>query len=115
MAVLNADQKSELRNIATELASIARTGEVLPGSISERNTHCGKQGCRCMADPPVPHGPYFQWTRKVEQKTVGKWLSPEQGHDYRNWIDNRRRIRELVTRLEEIGESVLERDPRGNR
>ena len=115
MSVLNADQKDELRHIASELASIARTGQVLAGSITERRTHCGKEGCRCMADPADPHGPYYQWTRKVDQKTVGKWLSPEQGHDYRNWVDNRKRIRELVTRLEQIGESVLEQDSRGKR
>jgi hypothetical protein len=113
--VLSADQRDELRHIASELASIARSGEVLAGSIAERRTHCGRSGCKCMADPPEPHGPYFQWTRKLDHKTVGKWLSPEQGKDYRAWITNRKRIRELTSRLEAIGESALDQDPRGNR
>jgi hypothetical protein len=115
MSVLTADQRDELRNIATELASIARSGEVLAGSISERRTHCGKSGCKCMADPPEPHGPYFQWTRKVEQKTVGRWLTEDQRSDYQRWIENQRRIRALVSRLEAIGESALDSDPRGRR
>jgi len=113
--VPSAKQRDELRMIASELASIARSGEVLAGSISERRTHCGRPGCKCMANPPEPHGPYYQWTRKAEKKTVGKWLSEEQGEDYRNWIANRRRIRDLVTRLEAIGESALAADPRGKR
>jgi hypothetical protein len=114
-AVLNPTQRDEAREIAAELAAIARSGKVLAGTITERRTHCGRPGCRCMADPPAPHGPYYQWTRKVRNKTVGKWLNVDQRDDYQRWVDNHRRIRELLTRLEEIGESVLEADPRRQR
>jgi N-acetyl-anhydromuramyl-L-alanine amidase AmpD len=65
-----------------------------------------------MADPPQPHGPYYQWTRKVAAKTVGRWLSPEQAADYQVFIDNHRRLRELFARLEAIGLETLETDSR---
>lgn len=68
-----------------------------------------------MADPPRPHGPYFQWTRKVRAKTVGRWLSAEQAEDYRPWVENSRRLRELVARLEALGETALETDSRSTR
>jgi len=55
---------------------------------------CGKAGCRCQATPPELHGPYYQWTRKVASKTVGRWLSPEQAADYQVFIENHRRLRE---------------------
>ena len=109
---LSHEQKDEAAKIATELARIAKTGEVLPGSVVSRHTHCGRPGCRCMADPPQPHGPYYQWTRKVAGKTVGRWLSPEQAGDYQVFIDNHRRLRELFARLEAIGLQTLEADPR---
>jgi hypothetical protein len=96
-------QREEARAIAKELAEIARTGGVLPGSITERLTRCGRPGCACQADPPRRHGPYRQWTRKVANKTVGKYLSTEQAEECRRWIDNDRRIRELLARLEAIG------------
>jgi len=64
-----------------------------------------------MADPPQLHGPYYQWTRKVAAKTVGRWLSPEQAADYQVFIDNHRRLRELFARLEAIGLETLEADP----
>lgn len=112
---MNADQRDEARRIASELAAIARSGQVLAGTISERRTRCGNPNCRCMADPPEPHGPYFQWTRKVRSKTVGRWMSADQRDDYQSWIDNHRRIKELVTRLEEIGEAALQADPRWHR
>jgi hypothetical protein len=104
----NADQREQARQIATELAQIARTGRVLPGSITERHTRCGKPGCACQADPPKRHGPYWQWTRKVANKTVGAYLSEEQASEYQHWIENDRRIRELLARLEQIGIERLE-------
>lgn len=107
--------KSEAQRIAAELAAIARSGRVLPGSISERHTRCGQAGCACHADPPRRHGPYFQWTRKVAAKTVGRWLTAGQRDDYTAWIDNDRRLRQLVGELEALGVAALEADPRSTR
>lgn len=108
MARLDPGQKAAAQRIAAELAEIARTGQVLAGSVSERRTHCGRPGCRCMADPPRPHGPYYQWTRKVAAKTVGRWLNAEQAAEYRRWTDNHRRLKDLLAQLEAIGEATLE-------
>lgn len=105
---LSAQHKAEASRIATELAALARTGRVLPGSITARRTHCGRPGCKCMADPPQPHGPYWQWTRKVAAKTVTRWLSPDQAEDYQAWIDNDRQLRVLIHRLEALGIAALE-------
>jgi hypothetical protein len=109
---LEPDQRAEARRIATELARIARSAEVLPGSLAERHTSCGRAGCACQADPPRRHGPYWHWTRKVANKTVGKYLSKDQAEEYRRWIDNDRRLRELIARLEAIGIARLEADRR---
>ena len=111
----HATRRAELAEIARELAAIARSGEVLPGSIGERRTRCGRPNCACHKDPPRLHGPYYQWTRKVAAKTVGRWLSAEQAGEYRPYVDNDRRMRELLGRLEAIGLAVLEADPRTRR
>jgi hypothetical protein len=105
---LDPDQRAEARAIATELARIARTGEVLPGSIGERRTRCGQPGCACQSDPARRHGPYWHWTRKVQNKTVGRYLSHVQAAQGERWIANDRRLRELLTRLEAIGIESLE-------
>lgn len=112
VARLDAGQKAAAQRIAAELADIARSGEVLAGSITERRTRCGRAGCRCMADPPHPHGPYYLWTRKLAAKTVGRWLSAEQAAEYRRWTENHRRLKELFTQLEAIGEAALEAEHR---
>ena len=102
--------RDELRQIAKELSTLARTGKVLPGSLQQRHTYCGKPGCACQADPPRPHGPYWQWTRKAAGKTITRRLTPEQSERYRPWIENDRRIRELLTRLEALSIANLEAD-----
>jgi hypothetical protein len=104
-------EREQARAIARELAKIARTGKVLPGSITERQMRCGSQGCACRQDPPRLHGPYWQWTRKASGKTVGRYLTNKQAHDYQPWLENDRRIRELLARLEAIGIAQLETDP----
>jgi len=108
-------QRAEAAQIAKELAEIARSGRVLPGSIGERRTRCGRDNCACHGDPPKLHGPYWHWTRKVAAKTVGRWLSEAQAGDYRVWIENDRRLRELVARLEALGVAALEADERTSR
>lgn len=110
--VLTPDQEREARDIADELAAIARGAEVLPGSLTPRRTRCGRRGCKCMADPPELHGPYWQWTRKVAARTVCRWLGEDQASDYASWVSNDRRLHELVARLEAIGATAVEADPR---
>jgi hypothetical protein len=65
--------------------------------------------------PPRLHGPYWQWTRKIAARTVCRWLSTDQREDYQAWIDNDRRLRDLLSQLEELGADALSADPRWNR
>ncbi|MGH8961683.1 MAG: DUF6788 family protein [Jatrophihabitantaceae bacterium] len=73
----------------------------LPGTLARRFMRCGKANCRCKADPPVLHGPYWHWTRTVAGKTHTRSLNAEQAQRYQPWFDNARRLRELLTDLEE--------------
>ena len=50
-----ASLQAEAGKIAAEIAAIARTGMVLPGSITQRRTRCGRRNCGCHADPPRLH------------------------------------------------------------
>jgi hypothetical protein len=82
---------------------IAALGPCLPGTISERWLRCGNPRCRCR-DPNSDqrHGPYLYWTRKVSAKTASKLLSPEQAARYRPWLQNDKRLHDLVRELEAL-------------
>ncbi len=83
-------------------AQIAEIGIIAAGSVTRRYTHCTSAGCRCNADPPTPHGPYWQWTTKVGGKTVTKRLTATEAQLYQEWIGNDRRIRGLLDQLRTI-------------
>ena len=109
-------QQARAAAIAAEIAArLADVGFALPGTLADRMTRCGYPGCRCHADPPQRHGPYHQWTRKKNGKTATRILSDEQLADYGPWFGNHRRLRELITELEELSLAIAEADPRWNR
>ncbi len=102
--------QADRRDQAAIARRLAAAGFALPGTLLERAHVCGKPNCRCTADPPRPHGPYLQWTRKIAGKTVTRRLSDEQLARYGAWFDNAKHVRELVAELETLSLRVAERD-----
>ena len=81
-------QQARAARIAAEItARLADVAFALPGTLADRMTRCGHPGCRCHADPPRPHGPYHQWTRKKDGKTATRILTDDQLADYAPWFD----------------------------
>jgi len=95
----------EYRCLVAELEGI---GYISPGSLVVRETTCGKTNCRCAADPPQRHGPYYQWSRAVAGKTVSRRLDEQQADLYREWIANKRRLEGIISRMEEISRAAGE-------
>ena len=83
-------------------AALGQIGFTLPGSITIRHARCGKPRCACAADPPALHGPYIQWTRTVNGKTVTRTLTPAQYQAYAPWFANARRLRALTAELQAL-------------
>jgi hypothetical protein len=96
------------------LGEIGEIGFIRSGSVAQRFNYCGTPSCRCHADPPQPHGPYWQWTAKVAGKTVNRRLSDREAERYLEWIGNDRKLRALVDELREVAEKatnlILEQD-----
>jgi len=102
--------------IATQdrlVARLAGLGFVLPGSLVRRRTRCGNRSCHCYGEPPELHGPYLQWTRTENNKTVSRIWSDEQLSRYGGWLDNARQARDTLRELEVLAVSIVDRDPGG--
>jgi len=93
------------RQLADRIADI---GYIAAGSITQRYTRCGPASCRCHADPPQPHGPYWQWTAKVDGKTVTRRLNEPEARLYQRWIDNDRQLRSLIDRMRQVAVKATE-------
>jgi hypothetical protein len=98
-------QRAARDRIAAELA---RAGFALPGTLTIRSYACGKQRCRCHADPPRLHGPYAEWTRKIGGKTVTRRLSPAELAEYHPLFDNARKLRALLAELQDLTLQIIE-------
>lgn len=81
----------------------------LLGSVIERFMPCGKPGCRCQAEPPQLHGPYYQWTAKIDGKTKTLRLRPEEVEDFRAWIAEGRRLEECIREWRALSLEAVER------
>ena len=102
--------------LAEDLALLRRKREelsefdfVLRGTIVKHHLPCGKPGCRCLADPPVLHGPYYDWTRKVRGKTVTVRLGEEEAKVLLEWIANGRELDRKVKEMFQITLDAVER------
>jgi hypothetical protein len=103
---------AEERERGRVAAALCEAGFVLPGSLNVRSYRCGKANCACHRSEDKMHGPYIQWTRSLEGKTVHRRLSQEQLEEYQGYFDEAKRIKELLTRLEAVTVSMVDRDPR---
>lgn len=83
-------------------AELAQVGFMLKGSVGQRYLACGSPGCHCHADPPQLHGPYWQWTSKVNGKTVSRMLGEEQARRYQEWIANWKRFEKLAAAMHDL-------------
>jgi hypothetical protein len=91
--------------LVQELTTI---GFIIDGSLGQISARCGKPNCRCKADPSALHGPYWQWSGRDNGKNICKRLHEDQAAIYREWIDNRRRVDELISQMKAIARKAAE-------
>jgi hypothetical protein len=95
-------------------AGLATAGYALPGTLTVRSYACGKPNCRCHADPPILHGPYAEWTRKINGKTVTRRLTPSQLTAWQPLFDNAKKIRALLAELHQLTLEIVNDGAGGN-
>jgi hypothetical protein len=87
-------------------ARIRDVGFICEGSLLERWMSCRKPNCRCSADPPQLHGPYYQLTWKESGKSVCRNLPPEHAELYQQWIANRRELDALLQQMKDVSQEA---------
>lgn len=91
---LSPQLRQRLETSRAELAELDAL--LLRGTVAPYYTTCGKKGCRCLGDPPVRHGPYYQWTSKPGGKTRTIRLKRDEVELFEQAIANAHRLDELV-------------------
>jgi hypothetical protein len=88
--------------------ALSRIGYFRRGTLLRRLMTCGKPGCACKASPTRLHGPYYQWTRKVDGKTVTVRVSAEQAKLLEGWIAAGKELDRIVAEMQQISMEVTE-------
>ncbi|MGH8910539.1 MAG: DUF6788 family protein [Egibacteraceae bacterium] len=84
---------ARLARIKTALAAL---GALRPGTLSAQYNVCGKPGCRCKADPPQKHGPYYQVSFTWQGKSHSEFVRREDLATVRQQVGTYQRLRSLV-------------------
>lgn len=89
-------------------AELTPSGFISSGSVVRRFMTCGKPNCRCHADPPQLHGPYYQLNQVAGGRTSTRHLSAAQARLYQEWIGNRRRLTKTLKEMERVSQRAAQ-------
>lgn len=85
--------EARIARIKTALATL---GALRPGTLSAQYNVCGKPGCRCKADPPQKHGPYYQVSFTWQGKSHSEFVRREDLATVRHQVGTYQRLQSLV-------------------
>jgi hypothetical protein len=92
--------------IETLKQAIVRLGDLRPGKLSQQYNVCGKADCRCKADPPKKHGPYYQLSFTRSGKSSTQFVRKEDLAVVRLQLRNYQRLQELIA-LDHVGDGTV--------
>ena len=106
---------------------IAALGDIRPGALSQQYNICGNPTCRCKANPPVKHGPYYQISFTWKGKSQSQFVRDDDVEQARQQLENYHQMRELIdewvtlavdlSRLRNLHrrQALLNKKPKGKR
>jgi peptidoglycan hydrolase-like protein with peptidoglycan-binding domain len=103
-AALLSDPDPRFRQARQQLQQL---GYFLKGTVSKRMMRCGHPNCACQRDASRRHGPYFEWTYKVQGKTVNVKLSAQAAPLYQAATQQHRQLKAALARLERLSRTAL--------
>jgi len=85
--------EARIARIKTALAAL---GPLRPGTLSEQYNVCGNPGCRCKADPPQKHGPYYQVSFTWHGQSHSEFVRREDVATVRQQLIRYQHLRSLI-------------------
>jgi DNA-binding transcriptional regulator of glucitol operon len=90
-----------IRRFNQQVAEIQPEGYVLQGSVVKRYLQ------RPGRDTSKTYGPYYLWTRKINNKTVTHALTSQQAQIIHEAIRRNRQLEQRITRLRAVSEQII--------
>jgi len=96
LRVMAVSAESLEKRIQSLKHQISQLGDLRPGALSKQYNICGNPNCRCKADPPVKHGPYYQISFTRHGKSSSQFVREEDLVEVQQQLENYRQLRQLV-------------------
>ena len=96
LGVMAVSAESLEKRIQSLKHQISQLGDLRPGALSKQYNICGNPNCRCKADPPVKHGPYYQISFTRHGKSSSQFVREEDLVEVQQQLENYRLLRQLV-------------------
>jgi len=96
LRVMAVSAESLEKRIQSLKHQISQLGDLRPGALSKQYNICGNPNCRCKADPPVKHGPYYQISFTRHGKSSSQFVREEDLAEVQQQLENYRLLRQLV-------------------
>ena len=77
---------------------IMALGDLRPGNLTQQYNVCGKPDCRCKANPPRKHGPYYQLSFTWKGNSSSHFVRQQDLAVVKHQLRNYRRLRQLLDR-----------------
>lgn len=85
--------EKQIEKVKRDLSAL---GDLRPGSLSTQYNVCGSPGCRCKAEPPQKHGPYYQVSFTRKGKGSSKFVKEKDLPVVRKQLQNYERMKQLI-------------------
>jgi len=72
-----ASEAEIIQRIERIKVDLAHLGDLRPGTLSMHYNVCGTPNCRCKADPPQKHGPYYHLSYSRHGRSRSEAVHPE--------------------------------------
>ena len=101
MPIQQQSLEGRIEKIKQQIVSLGP--EILPGVLTQQYNVCGKAACRCKADPPQRHGPYYQLSFTRAGKSSPQFVRKEDLDSVRQQVRDYKRLRKLLDRWIALG------------
>jgi hypothetical protein len=97
-------------------ARVKKLGEVKPfiaGTISEYKIACGNPRCKCARGEK--HTQAHLTYKDADQKTVSVYIPVDKRQEVAQWVEEYKRLKELIAEISDLQEQMLRRHVREKR
>lgn len=101
MGVRGPSLEERIAHIKQEIAELGT--DLSPGILTRQYNVCGRADCRCKADPPRRHGPYYQLSYTRQGQSTSQFVKKEDLPLVRKQVRAYRKLKRLVDRWIALG------------